>query len=132
MIYEIISMIGLGLCALMGIGALVSPAWAAGVVRLQADPEKPGGYAEFRATYGGLLLMVHMMALVMVYKLGPTFSALLVVPIAMGWYGAAIGRLISLALDRSKLGGTGMNHVWVLTEILLGTMIGLPILSLLV
>jgi hypothetical protein len=56
---EIIALVGLGIGALLGLGALFAPDWAAGVVRLKADPEKPGGYSEFRATYGGLLLLTH-------------------------------------------------------------------------
>ncbi|MEX1249835.1 MAG: hypothetical protein WEA77_01385, partial [Hyphomonas sp.] len=63
---EILALIGLGLGALMGLGALFVPNWAAGVVRLQPDPERPGGYSEFRATYGGLLLLLHMTAFVLV------------------------------------------------------------------
>ena len=127
--FEVISLIGLGLCALMGLGALFSPAWAAGVVRLQADG-RPGGYAEFRATYGGLLLLLHLGAMATVIHTGPMISIFVVFPIALGWFGAALGRSASLLFDRDKLNGAGLNPVWILTEIALGTMIGLPILTL--
>ena len=52
---EIIAIVALGFCAALGFGSLFAPKWAAGVVRLVADPdpEKPGGFSEVRATYGG-------------------------------------------------------------------------------
>jgi len=49
---------------------------------------------------------------------------------ALGWFGAAVGRALSLMLDKGENGGAGMIPVWIPTEILLGVMIGLPILSL--
>ena len=61
-IFDLIAIIALGFCAALGAGALLAPKWAAGVVRLapDPDPEKPGGFSEFRATYGGLLLLIHL------------------------------------------------------------------------
>jgi hypothetical protein len=129
---EIISMVGLALGALMGLGALISPQWAAGVVRLIADPARPGGYAEFRATYGGLLMMVHGGALALLITLGPSLGIAAVIPVALGWFGAAMGRTLSLILDTKRLNGTGLNPVWVATELLLGVMIGLPAVQLFV
>jgi len=130
-ILEIISLIGLFLGALMGVGSLVSPGWAAGVVRLQPVEGKPGGYSEFRATYGGLLLLTHLSALVIALYSGPQTSALVALPLALGWLGAAIGRGLSLLLDTAKNGGAGMIPVWIPMEIALAVMIGLPIISIL-
>lgn len=129
-ILEIGSLVGLFLGALMGLGSLISPAWAAGVVRLQPVEGKPGGYSEFRATYGGLLLLTHLTALVIMLYTGPYVSIFVALPLALGWFGAALGRAVSLLLDAEKNGGAGMIPVWIPTEILLGVMIGLPILGL--
>ena len=54
------------LALLVGVGlgarALIDPAWAAKFVRLKAD-EQGGGQAEFRATFGGVFLGLHLAAL---------------------------------------------------------------------
>ena len=127
-IADIISQIGLLLGALMGLGSLFSPQWAAGVVRLRAEEGRPGGYSEFRATYGGLLLMLHLTALVIVRQVEPAAAPLVALPLSLAWFGAAFGRTVSLVLDGAKLGGPGLIPVWIGTEILLAVMIGLPIL----
>lgn len=126
---EILGLIGLGLGALMGLGALFSPNWAAGVVRLQPDPVKPGGYSEFRATYGGLLLLLHLTAFVMVLHAPPAMGLAAALPIAAGWFGAAIGRTFSMLLDRGKGGEAKILPVWMATEIALGLAIAAPILQ---
>jgi len=130
---DIISFGALGFCALIGFGALISPKWAAGVVRLQADPDplKPGGYSEFRATYGGLLLLLHLMAIVMVWKLPKTQTDILVLaPIAMAWVGAGLGRTVSLVLDREENRSPGLIPVWIPMEFALGLAIFAPFLQL--
>ena len=113
----------------MGLGALLVPEWASGVVRLKADPAKGGGYSEFRATYGGLLLMVHGVALAIVLMTPAAGSALVVMPIAAGWLGAAIGRIVALAFDRAKLGNTRIIPIWMATEVGLALAIGAPVLQ---
>ena len=51
-----------GLAALLGFGmgfaALVTPRWAQSVVRLAPDPRWKGGWAEFRASFGGALCLL--------------------------------------------------------------------------
>ncbi|MFN3607797.1 MAG: hypothetical protein ACK4Y9_01915 [Hyphomonas sp.] len=126
---EILAIIGLGFGAALGLGALIAPEWASGVVRLKADPDKGGGYSEFRATYGGLLLMVHGVALVIVLITPPAGSTLVVLPIAAGWFGAAIGRAAALIFDRSRLGDTRIIPIWMSTEVALGLAIGAPVLQ---
>lgn len=133
---EYLSILALGFCALLGMGALFSPKWAAGVVRLIADPDpsKPGGYSEFRATYGGLLFMLHATALVIMFGPKDEMFALMklfaVLPIAMAWIGAAVGRSISLMLDKNHNRGAGIIPVWIATEAALGLAIASPILQL--
>lgn len=124
---EIASLIGLLLGALMGLGALISPQWATGVVRLGPVAGRPGGYAEFRATYGGLLLMSHLVAFLIVLHTPPVISLFAALPFCAGWFGAALGRSASLLLDRKHLGGRGLNPVWIGTEIAMGVLIGLPL-----
>ncbi|ABI75824.1 putative membrane protein [Hyphomonas neptunium ATCC 15444] len=126
---EILAITGLGFGAALGLGALIAPEWASGVVRLKADPAKGGGYSEFRATYGGLLLMVHGAALVIVVITPPAGSTLVVLPIAAGWFGAAIGRAVALVFDRAKLGDTRIIPIWMATEVALGLAIGAPVLQ---
>lgn len=126
---EILALIGLGIGALLGLGALVSPNWAAGVVRLQPDPAKPGGYSEFRATYGGLLLMIHLTAFILVLHAPDTVAVFVVLPLAAGWFGAAMGRTVSMVLDRGKGGEAKIIPIWMATEIALGLAIAAPILQ---
>ena len=131
---EIISYATLGFGALIGFGALVSPKWAAGVVRLQADPDplKPGGYSEFRATYGGLLLMLHLMAIYMVsFSKRTEIDILILAPLAAAWIGAGIGRTASLILDREENRTPGLIPVWIPMEFALGLAIFAPFLQLL-
>lgn len=128
-ITEILAVTGLGLGAAMGLGALLVPEWASGVVRLKADPAKGGGYSEFRATYGGLLLMVHGVALVIVLMTPAAGSVLVVMPIAAGWLGAAIGRTVALIFDRTRLGNAKIILIWMATEVGLALAIGAPVLQ---
>lgn len=126
---DVLALIGLGFGAALGLGALFSPDWAAGIVRLKPDPEKPGGYSEFRATYGGLFLMVHLAAFVIVLHAPPPMALMAVLPIAAGWLGAAMGRVVSMVLDRAKGGDAKIIPIWMGTEIALGLAIAAPILQ---
>ncbi|MEQ3747561.1 MAG: DUF4345 family protein [Henriciella sp.] len=131
---EIISIIALGFCALLGLGSLFAPKWAAGVVRLVADPdpEKPGGFSEFRATYGGLLLLLHLSALLMVAQpeLKLQYKIFALFPIAMGWIGAGLGRTMSLILDKKENRSNGLIPVWIPMELALGVAILAPVFNL--
>lgn len=132
---EVISIIGLSFAALLGLGSLISPNWGAGIVRLveNPDPAKPGGYSEFRATYGGLFLFSHLMAIVLVFALHtsepPILTTLIVMPLAMGWFGAAIGRAVSLVLDRERNRAAPIIPIWIATELATGLAIGAPFLQ---
>ena len=50
-------------------------------------------------------------------------------PIAAGWFGAAIGRTFSMLLDRGKGGEAKIIPIWMATEIALGLAIAAPILQ---
>ncbi len=131
---EIISLIALGFCAALGLGALFAPKWAAGVVRLveDPDPEKPGGFSEFRATYGGLLFLLHLSAFVILLQdqLALPYKLFAILPIAMAWIGAGTGRALSMLMDQSENRSSGMIPVWIPMEIGLGLAILAPAMQL--
>lgn len=127
---DLIAIIALGFCAALGLGALFAPKWAAGVVRLVADPDpdKPGGFSEFRATYGGLLLLIHLTVLIILLQeeLGLQYKVFALFPVAMGWIGAGLGRLLSLLLDGKENRENGLIPVWIPLELALGFAILAP------
>jgi hypothetical protein len=89
----------------LGARALYDPKWAARFVRLKAD-EQGGGFAEFRATYGGVFLATHLVALIMtllyvsagefVVGVAATGAA---AALGAGWAGASGGRVLAILLD---------------------------------
>ncbi len=123
MIFQYLCLAGLGFGAFAGMIAVLRPAAIASSLRLQADPDKPGGFAEFRATFGGVFFMIHTTAIVCVAHLPPTASVFAILPIGMAWYGAAFARLASMVLDTQENGQGGINRYWVLLELVVGTMI---------
>nr|WP_070959468.1 DUF4345 family protein [Hyphomonas sp. Mor2] len=131
---ELISIIALGFCAALGLGALFVPKWAAGVVRLVADPdpEKPGGFSEFRATYGGLLLLIHLTVMIILLQdaLALQYKVFALFPVAMGWIGAGLGRFLSLLLDGKENREKGLIPVWIPLELALGFAILAPVFGL--
>lgn len=139
---DIIALIALGFCALLGLASLFAPKWAAGVVRLQADPDpnKPSGFSEFRATYGGLLLFLHLTVILILLSLndlagtsqtgGSVIKAFILLPVAAAWVGAGVGRTISLLLDKEENRSAGMIPIWIPMELALGLAIAAPLLSL--
>lgn len=133
-ILDLIAIIALGFCAALGLGSLFIPSWAAGVVRLVADPDpnKPGGFSEFRATYGGLLLLIHASVLIIMLQgqLDLTYKIFALFPVAMGWIGAGLGRTLSLILDKEQNRSNGLIPVWIPMEFALGSMILAPIFGL--
>ncbi|MCA8901617.1 MAG: hypothetical protein KDA53_10230 [Hyphomonas sp.] len=126
---EVISSVALVFGAGLGLGALFFPNWAAGVVRLMEDPDplKPGGFSEFRATYGGLFLFSHLMTLVIIIKMPAVFSVMAALPLAAGWIGAGLGRAFSLLMDRERNREPGLIPVWIPMELIIGLAIAAPI-----
>lgn len=132
-ILDSIAILALGFCAALGFGAMFFPSWAAGVVRLVEDPnpDKPGGFSEFRATYGGLLLLIHLSVLIiMLQPLALTYKIFALFPVSMGWIGAGLGRLLSLLLDGEKNRANGLIPVWIPMELALGFAILAPVFGL--
>ena len=127
---ELFAIVALGFCAALGFGSLFAPKWAAGVVRLVADPdpEKPGGFSEFRATYGGLLLLLHLTVLIILLQdqLAMTYKVFALFPVAMAWIGAGLGRTVSLLMDKEENRENGLIPVWIPLELALGLAILAP------
>tara|TARA_R110002049_G_scaffold23880_1_gene85004 strand:+ start:401 stop:820 length:420 start_codon:yes stop_codon:yes gene_type:complete len=132
---EVISLVVLGAYAVLGAMGMLSPAWMARIVRLveDPDPERPGGFSEFRATFGGLFMFSHMMTAALLLTVSQSevnvLSVLVVLPLAAGWIGAAFGRTLSLLLDKQKNRSSGMIPVWIPMEFLSGLAIAAPILQ---
>ena len=91
--------------AALGARALCDPKWASRFVRLKAD-EQGGGFAEFRATYGGVFLGVHAIALLMTlmyvsageYVVGVAATGA-AAALGAGWAGSSGGRVLAMLLD---------------------------------
>ena len=126
MFHDALAAIALAFGTLIGLGSLINPNWAAGVVRLVEDPDKPGGFAEFRATYGGLLMMLHLTGLIALFMLPPAMGLAAILPIAAGWAGAGFGRMFSLIFDGKRLREPALNPIWIATELILAIAIAAP------
>ena len=115
--------------AALGVRALIDPEWAAKFVRLKAD-DQGGGFAEFRATYGGVFLGLHLIALVFTlfylwggeYVVGVCATGALAA-ISAGWAGAALGRVIAIWRDGAD---TNFNRMSAGVEITMAFAIGMP------
>jgi hypothetical protein len=102
-----LSALALAFGAFLGTRGLLDPRWAQKLVRLQPD-EQGGGFAEFRATYGGLFLGLHLAALLFALMWIVRGGALVGVMatgacavIAAAWAGTAFGRAVSMWRDRT-------------------------------
>ena len=118
--------------ALLGLGSLISPAWGASVVRLQPMADRPGGWAEFRASYGGGLLLLHgavLLTLVMSFQagagavMGSSFAA------SLYWLGMVIGRGLSMLADAEQETRTSYNLMGLGFELVMAGALGAPFLS---
>lgn len=126
-----LSAAGLAVGAGMGLFAMINPRWAARLVRLRDDPEKPGGFAEFRGTYGGLFFASHALGLWLLsaserwsanqYLAAAAAGAIAVCGVM--WLGTALGRLISMAADGAA---TRFNAGSAVFECVLGLAIACP------
>jgi hypothetical protein len=114
--------------AALGARALIDPHWAAKFVRLKQDEQ--GGFAEFRATYGGVFLFLHLVALVFAafYMLGGEYVIGVLATgaaavIAAGWGGSALGRIVSMWRDGTD---TKFNRMSAGVEAAMAFAIGMP------
>lgn len=115
--------------AVLGARALIDPKWAARFVRLAPD-DQGGGFAEFRATYGGVFLGLHAVALLLVLRyllsgehvVGVAATGALAA-LAAGWGGAAFGRIIAIWRDGAD---TGFNRISAVVEAAIALAIAAP------
>jgi hypothetical protein len=113
----------------LGLRALIDPRWAARFARLQPDAQG-GGEAEFRATYGGVFLFTHAVALAftLLYVMGGEFvigvcATGAAAALSAGWGGSALGRFIAIWRDGVR---TRFNLYCAFAEIALALAIGAP------
>ncbi|MBY0564771.1 MAG: hypothetical protein K2P58_11355 [Hyphomonadaceae bacterium] len=126
----VLSALAMGFGALLGARGLMDPRWAAKLVRLRED-EQGGGFAEFRATYGGVFLGLHIAALYLVVSYLRTGAPLAGVAasgaafvLAIGWAGAAFGRVFAILRDPGC--NTPFNRLSAGVETAMAVLIGLP------
>ncbi len=125
----IVNALALAFGAFLGARALLDPNWAQRFVRLKPD-EQGGGFAEFRATYGGVFAFAHLAALALTlfsllggeYVLGVAATGGAFV-LAAAWAGSSFGRLIAIWRDGAN---TPFNRVSAGVEALLALAIGAP------
>lgn len=86
---------------------------------------KPRGRAEARA-FGGMLILAHAGA-AMGLGYAPSLGRLLAVGLALGWLGAALGRTLSLVLDKQN---DPMLRQALIFELLMALALALPWLGL--
>jgi hypothetical protein len=125
-LHTIPALIACGLGAGLGLKGLFDPAWAGRLLRLRDDPERPGGAAEFRATFGGLFLAAHAVLAALVLTGPEAMAQGGVAVLAAAWIGTAIGRAASIALDPPSR--TGFNAASTVFEIVVGLMLAAPLL----
>ncbi len=115
----------------LGLLGLLAPARAAKLVKLQESDA--GGFAEFRATFGGVFFGLHAVGFAGVLATlsgapgAQAFTLGALGCLAAGWIGAAAGRILSMAADKTN---TGFNRVSVLVELALGLAHLAPFLAL--
>jgi hypothetical protein len=124
-----LSALALAFGTYLGARALIDPHWAQKLVRLRPD-EQGGGFAEFRAVYGGVFLGLH--AVTLIFVLGWVLSGEIVVGttaigatavVSASWFGAAFGRLLSMLRDDTR---TKFNRLSVAIEVAMFVFVGLP------
>jgi hypothetical protein len=128
----VINAIALAFGAGLGARAFFDPRWAQRLARLKPD-EQGGGFAEFRATYGGVFLALHAVALAfsVAWILGGegvlgVYAAGAAAAVAACWAGSAVGRALSMWRDGTR---TRFNAMSAAIEAVTALAIGAPWLS---
>jgi hypothetical protein len=125
LIGPVAAMVACMLGGALGLYAMVNPAWASRLVRLVPMEGKIEGKSEFRATYGGLFLLGHAFGLWAVATGQPGWH-LATATLGAGWLGSGVGRLVSIAADRTA---TTLNWINVAIEAVMGLVLLLPFLA---
>lgn len=128
MIAQLISSAALAFGAWMGLYSMLKPSWGSKTVGLTPIAGHKEGVSEFRATFGGMLFFGHLITLVALWMLDQMIAPIMVLPLAAGWCGSGLGRMLSIWKDEGA--ATRQNWIWVGFEIGLGVIISLPFLML--
>lgn len=118
--------------ALMGLMSLAVPRWGANVVRLAPAPDVKGGWAEFRSSYGGALVLAHgavLLTLSMSERAGA--GAVMGASFAVGlyWLGMAFGRAVSMIADADHDTRTRYNAAAIAFETVMGLALCAPFIA---
>lgn len=108
----IIAGLAAALGAAMGLASLAMPRWGANVVRLAPDPRWPGGWSEFRASYGGALGFAHIAVLLTLAMSGRAGEGSVIgtsFALSLYWLGMAVGRGLSMVVDAERGTRTAYN-----------------------
>ncbi|MES1202310.1 MAG: DUF4345 family protein [Pseudomonadota bacterium] len=126
----LLTLLALSFGTYLGARALIDPKWAARLVRLKADDAQPGGFAEFRATYGGVFLGLHGLALLITLhwvmygqEVVGSLATGAVLVLSAGWFGAAFGRAVSMWRDGTR---TQFNVISCVIEATIGLFLASP------
>jgi hypothetical protein len=130
LVFWLLNMAALAFGAVLGLRALIDPHWGARLVRLKADDERPGGFAEFRATYGGLFAASHGLAFLLSAHwvlsgafVSGAYAAGAALVLGAAWVGTGAGRALSMARDGTR---TNFNRLSLVIEIATGLLIAAP------
>ena len=126
----VLNIAALAFGAFLGARAMIDPLWAARLVRLKPDDEHPGGFAEFRATFGGMFAATHGLALLLslhwvffgAFAIG-AYAAGASLVLGAGWIGTGAGRALSMLRDKTS---TPFNRLSLVIEITTGLLIASP------
>jgi hypothetical protein len=103
--------------------SLTVPRWGASVVRLQPAADKPGGWSEFRASYGGMYVTLHgavLLSVMMQEQAGMASVIASGFAVGAGWLGMAIGRAVSMVADHPVQNTrTGYNYLGIGFELVM-------------
>ena len=118
--------------ALMGLMSFAVPRWGANVVRLVPAPDMKGGWAEFRSSYGGALVLAHGAVILTLFMSGRAGSgAVMGASFAVGlyWLGMALGRAVSMLADAEHDTRTNYNGAAIAFETLMGLALCAPFIA---
>ena len=97
----------------LGLKGMLDPTWAGKLVRLQPENGQPEGYAEFRSTFGGMFLGLHLAALLFLIFARDGAGIIACIIIASGWAFTAIGRFVSYQLDMATRHEHVVRSLWI-------------------
>jgi hypothetical protein len=112
-------LIGAGL----GVLALVRPLQVLKMVGLSLTQGVGHSLSEVRATYGGLFFVSHS-GVAMALAVSPKIGACMAAALGLAWSGAALGRVVSMALDKAV---NRFNITATLFEGLMGIALATPL-----